>query len=157
MLLFLCAQFLTGCSPSTALSKSSVIDFNRSLKTDYRSVWVVRTYIVRPSINWDVYVTDTDEIDEIFNDIVTFIKTSNLYDEVREEYTGIYHTEIIYITFYRYFKQVQQYEAYYYARGTTVYPDDENNVIDDFTTWYVWDHETGNMEEEFVYQDPAER
>ena len=128
---------LTVCSLFTTVKDPEIIEFNQSLKTEFSQIKTIKTYITRPVIRWDIYVNDTTRDEEIFHSLVKFLKDSNIYEnKLRMEYTGTDSTNTIYISFIK-GKDKTTYEGDYYQRGTTIYPDDKNNVIDNFTNWNI--------------------
>lgn len=143
ILLIVFMLLLSGCSPSRTVKDEAIKDFNKELKQSFEEIKKIKTYIIRPSLNWDIYVSDTENMDDIFYYVVDYLKTSNIVeDELRDKYTGVYFISRITITVTKK-KTRRTYQGYYYKRGTTIYADNESaNVVDNFTTWYRWDDDT---------------
>jgi len=129
---------LTGCTATTQVKHQDIIAINNAIQEDYNMSTSIKTYITRPNLKWDVYVNNTDECDSIFEELVTIIKTDNIYDLLKSEYNDYFFR--IQITMYTPDNEfVKKFSSSYYKSGTTIYDDDSKNEIDNFTTWYIED------------------
>jgi len=142
---------LRWCTPRVTVKDESIASFNTELKDNYGEITKTKVYIGRPTMHWDIHVNSAERADEIFRSIVHFLKTNDIYNNaIKGKYTGVKHASRIYISLF-YSGELRRYEGYYYKRGTTQYPDDQYNIIDNFSTWYVYEKlvETGI----YVYED----
>lgn len=148
---------LSACSPTILVRTEVIRNLNDTLKDEYGEIYKIKTTICRPTLCWDIYVDDPGQIEEILTDIATFIKTSDHYTEIKEEYNnyGTYYFERIYVTFHNWKSKLCRYEGYYYEAGSTVYVDDiENkyNIINNFSTWYIYEGHSHIGTYEYEYQ-----
>ena len=140
-------KWIAGNSSKT-IKTDSVTEFNQTLKDDYDEITRIRVYSFRPGIHWKISVNDTSNLDEIFYDIATFVKTSDFYEEVKADYMF----DFLEIDFFYHFLRVRGYEGSYYERMTTIYSDDQYNFIDDFNTWWIV-NEHNELVETYVYEE----
>jgi hypothetical protein len=121
-----------ACSPTRTVDDSEIVAFNKELKDKFNDVKTVKTYMTRPTMYWDIGVSDDTHLDEIFQYIVTFIKTSNIYEKkIKDAYTGLVWADSISITFIK-DAVLRRYEGSYLKKGPNAL-----NEIDNFNTWSI--------------------
>lgn len=129
--------FFAACSPTRTVKDPEIVDFNDELKADFSEVKTVRTYIRRPTMYWDIKLTDASNVDGIFQYIVEFLKTSNIFeDKIKEEYSGMVWANNISITFiksgFMNKEVIRRYEGYYYRQVPGAW-----HEVDNFNTWKI--------------------
>ena len=139
------ALALSGCNLPRTVRDPEIREYNGSLKAEFSEIKRIRVNISRPVLHWDIHVGDLDREEEIFRTVAAFLRQSDIYaGRMRDEYTGIYSFWTIDITLIC-GNTRRTYEGHYYQPGTTIYPDDGNNVINNFADWDVFENsaETG--------------
>lgn len=139
-------KWIAGNSSKT-IKIDSVTEFNQTLKDDYDEITRIRVYSLRPGIHWKISVNDTSNLDEIFYDIATFVKTSDFYEEVKDDYMF----DFLEIDFFHHLSKIRGYGASY-ERATNSLPQPDDYYIDDFNTWWITD-ENYELVGTYVYEE----
>jgi hypothetical protein len=136
---------MSGCNLPRTVRDHEIREFNQGLKSEFDEITKIKTHISRPVLHWDIHVNDLFREDEVFRAVAAYLKESNVFESrLRKEYTGIYSVWSIDITLID-GQNRKTYEGHYYQKGTTIYPDDKNNTINNFSDWYIFENgkETG--------------
>lgn len=145
---------LAGCTRTTQVKHEAVISLNDKIIEGFQEVSSIKTSIMRPTLTWDITVTDPSSCDEIFIDLLSMIKSEDVYSTLREYYKD-YFIGIDIIIQNENSELIKKYTSSYYKQGTTIYGDDSKNEIDDFNTWVTNDFvQVGS--DIYIYKKPLD-
>jgi len=143
---------IVGCSSTQKVKHDDVIRINKVVETNYDVINNIETYIERPSLNWEISVSNEEFCDLIYYDLAKNIKSEDLYDKLRNHYSDYFNRIVISMVDSN-DEIVFEYVSYYYVKGSDIYGDDTKNKIDNFETWYIRDIVNETSEEFNISND----
>ena len=143
----------SNINPTYKVTTSEIVNFNKSLKSDFKELKKIKTYIIRPTLYLDIYIKDDANLEAIFEFTVDFI-INNTFETIKPEFTDRVWADSISINFYKktLFNKslLRSYEGSYYSREIG-----HSNELDNFTHWRIFDgrNGSGKLIGTYVYED----